>query len=288
MHKCTGVSAGMADDAGDVDVRVPLGQPTPARMYDYFLGGKDNFAVDRAAADALIGQLGVEKTRFVATENRRFLGRAVEYLARECGISQFIDVGAGLPTMRNTHEIAQAANPGARVVYVDNDPIVLSHGRALLADNGATAIMPGDMREPDAILDAAPVRELIDFSQPVAVLFVAVFHFVVSAGHPRYVPGLADPGEIVAAFRDRVAPGSYLAVTHNSSDGASAADVAAAEDAYRSATAPMVIRSRAEVEALFAGWRLVPPGVVPACQWHSGPDEEPRTGIILGGVGVRE
>jgi SAM-dependent methyltransferase len=281
-------TAVMADDAGDVDVEVPLGQPTPARMYDYFLGGKDNFEVDRAAADALIDKLGVEKTRFVAQENRRFLWRAVEYLAGECGVSQFIDVGAGLPTMRNTHEIAQAVNPGARVVYVDNDPIVLSHGRALLAEDGATAIVTADMREPDAILDAPKTKELIDFTRPVGILLVAVFHFVVSAGHPRYVPGLADPAGIVAAFRDRIAPGSYVAVTHNSSDGASPADVAAAEDAYRSATAPMVIRSRSEVAALFEGWRLVPPGVVPAWQWHSDPDEAPCTGIILGGVAVKE
>jgi hypothetical protein len=229
----------------------------------------------------------VEKTKFVAQENRRFLWRAVEYLAGPCGISQFIDVGAGLPTMRNTHEIAQAVNPGARVVYVDNDPIVLSHGRALLAADGATAIVTADMREPSAILDAPQTKDLIDFGQPVAVLFVAVFHFVVSAGHPRYVPGLADPGSIVAAFRDRVTPGSYVAVTHNSSEGASPADVAAAEAGYRSATAPMVIRSRSEVESLFDGWRLVPPGVVPAWQWHSDPDEEPRTGIILGGVGIK-
>jgi hypothetical protein len=165
---------------------------------------------------------------------------------------------------------------------------VLSHGRALLAADGATAIVTADMREPGAILDAPQTGDLIDFTKPVAVLFVAVFHFVVSKDHPRYVPGLAGPGEIVAAFRDRVAPGSYVAVTHNSSDGASPTDVAAAEEGYKSATGPMVIRSRAEVEGLFEGWRLVPPGLVPAWQWHSGPDEAPRTGIILGGVGVKE
>jgi S-adenosyl methyltransferase len=276
----------MADDAGDV--QAPFGKPTPARMYDYFLGGKDNFEVDRAAAEAIIARLGAAKTRLVAWENRRFLWRAVEYLAAECGVSQFIDVGAGLPTMRNTHEIAQAVNPDARVVYVDNDPIVLSHGRALLAKDGGTAIVTADMREPGAILDAPETKGLIDFSQPVGLLFIAVFHFVAPAGHPRYVPGHADPGEIVAAFRDRVAPGSYVAVTHNSSEGASSEDVAAAQEGYKSATAPMIIRERSEIEALFNGWRLLPPGVVPAWQWHSSPDEAPRTGIILGGVGVKE
>jgi len=161
----------MADDAGDVRAAGHFGKPTPARMYDYFLGGKDNFEVDRAAADQIIARLGVEKSRFVAWENRRFLWRAVEYLSGECGVRQFIDVGAGLPTMRNTHEIAQAANPDARVVYVDNDPIVLSHGRVLLAKHGGTAIVTADMREPAAILDAPETRDLIDFSKPVGILF---------------------------------------------------------------------------------------------------------------------
>lgn len=278
----------MANEAGDARVAVRLGKPTPARMYDYFLGGKDNFAADRSAADQIIARLGVEKTRFVAWENRRFLWRVVEYLAGECGVSQFIDAGAGLPTMRNTHEIAQAVNPAARVVYVDNDPIVLAHGRALLASDGATAIVTADMRQPDTILDAPETNGLIDFSQPVGVLFIAVFHFVTSAAHPRHVQGHASPGEIMTAFRDRVAPGSCAAVTHISSERAAPEDVAVVEEEYNSATAPMVVRRRSEVEALFSGWRLVPPGVVPAFRWHSGPHESPRTGGILGGVGVRE
>ena len=276
----------MADDARDAQIRIS--QPTPARMYDYFLGGRDNFRVDRAAADRLIARLGPERTRLVAQENRRFLGRTVEYLAGECGISQFIDVGAGMPTMRNTHEIAQAVNPDARVAYVDNDPIVLSHGRALLARDGRTAIVSADMRDPGTILGAPETKDLIDFTQPVAVLFVAVFHLVPSPGHPRYVPGHADPGEIAAAFRDHAAPGSYVAVTHNCSDGASPDDVAVVEEGYRSATTPMVIRTRSEVAAQLDGWRLVPPGLVPAWQWHSGPDESPRTGLILGGVGIKD
>jgi hypothetical protein len=276
----------MADDAGDTQLAAPWGKPTPARMYDYYLGGKDNFEPDRSAADQIIAKIGVEKTRFVAWESRRFLWRAVEYLSGECGVSQFIDVGAGLPTMRNTHEIAQAVNPAARVVYVDNDPIVLSHGRALLARDGATAIVTADMRAPETILDAPETRSLIDFSRPVGVLFVAVFHFVATADHPRYVQGHASPGEIMAVFRDRVAPGSYVAVTHVSSEEASPEVVAAAEEGYNSATAPMIVRRRSEIEALFGGWRLLPPGVVPAWQWHSGPHEAPRTGLILGGVGV--
>lgn len=277
----------MADDTEYVDVQVPLGQPTPARMYDYFLGGKDHFQVDRDAADAIIAKLGVERSQFVAQENRRFLARAVEYLAGECGISQFIDVGSGLPTMRNTHEIAQTANPDARVAYVDNDPIVLSHGRALLAKNGATTVVAADMRDPAAVLAAPEIRDLIDFTRPVAVLFIAVFHFVTSPGHPGHVPGHAGPDEIVAAFRDRVAPGSYVAITHNSSESATAEEVAAAEEGYQSSTAPMVVRTRPQIESLFGGWSIVPPGVTPAWQWRAGPAEEPRTGLILGGVGVK-
>jgi hypothetical protein len=278
----------MPDDYGDVRFLVSSQRPTPARMYDYFLGGKDNFEADRTAADQLIAKLGEGKTRDVAWENRRFLWRVTEYLSSECGISQFIDVGAGLPTMRNTHEIAQQVDPDARVVYVDNDPIVLSHGRALLAKNGATAIATADMREPGSVLDAPETKDLIDFTQPVGVLFIAVFHFVTSADHPRHVRGHASPGEIMAAFRERVAPGSYVAVTHNSSDRASPEDVAVAEEGYKSASAPMIVRSRSEIEALFNGWRLIAPGVTPAWQWHSGPDESPRTGIILGGVGVKD
>jgi S-adenosyl methyltransferase len=278
----------MPDDYGDVRFLISSHRPTPARMYDYFLGGKDNFEADRTAADQLIAKLGEGKTRDVAWENRRFLWRVTEYLSSECGISQFIDVGAGLPTMRNTHEIAQQVDPDARVVYVDNDPIVLSHGRALLAKNGATAIATGDMREPGSVLDAPETKDLIDFTQPVGVLFIAVFHFVTSADHPRHVHGHASPGEIMAAFREFVAPGSYVAVTHLSSDRASPEDVAVAEEGYKSATAPMIVRSRSEIEALFNGWRLIAPGVTPAWQWHSGPDESPRTGIILGGVGVKD
>jgi len=278
----------MAHDAGDPLLPEPLAKPTPARMYDYFLGGKDNFEVDRVAAERIIAKLGVAKTRSVAWENRRFLWRAVEYLSGECGITQFIDVGAGLPTMRNTHEIAQAAHPDARVVYVDNDPIVQSHGRALLATGDGTALVAADMREPAAILDAPETKELIDFSQPVGLLFIAVFHFVVPAGHPRYVPGHAVPGEIVAAFGDRVTAGSYLAITNNCSDEASPEEVAAAEEGYKSSTAPMIVRSRGEIEAFFDGWRLVRPGVVPAWQWHSEPDESPRTQLMLGGIAVKQ
>jgi hypothetical protein len=262
--------------------------PTPARIYDYALGGKDNFEIDREVARQVAAKLSPEMVPSrVAWENRRFLWRAVEYMAHERGVDQFIDVGAGLPTMRNTHEIAQEACPGARVVYVDNDPMVLSHGRALLRSGEDTAIVTADARDPAAILGHPDTQALIDFSRPVGVLFVAVLHFVPSPGHPRYVAGHADPPAIVAAFRDHVARGSLLAVSHGTQEGPPAAAVAIAEEAFEEVSAPCVFRTRDEVTALFDGWRLVPPGVVRAWQWRSRPEESPRTPALWAGVGAK-
>jgi hypothetical protein len=260
-------------------------RPTPARMYDYYLGGKDNFAVDRAAVDAMSPRMTV-LLRNAAWENRRFVWRAVDYLARECGVTQFIDVGSGLPTVRSTHEVAQEISPAARVVYVDNDPIVLSHGQALLAKNGNTAVVQADVRDPESILNAPGTRELIDFSEPVALLIVALFHFVTEPGHPRHVAGNASPGEIVAAFRERVAPGSYLALTHVTSDDPE--EVALIEDLYQEATSPVIFRSREEVTELFRGWRPLPPGIVRPWAWPAADPSSPRTALLWGGVGIKD
>jgi hypothetical protein len=266
----------------------PLGVPTPARIYDYGLGGKDNFEIDREAAQRVAAVLAPEMApSCIAWENRRFLWRAVEYMANAGGIDQFIDVGAGLPTMRNTHEIAQEARPGARVVYVDNDPMVLSHGRALLGTATGTAIVTADAQDPGAILGHPDTQALIDFRRPVGLLFVAVLHFVPSPGHPRYVAGQADPRAILAAFRDHVAPGSQVAVSHVTQEGPPAEAVERTEEVYAEASAPMVFRTREEVAALFDGWRLIPPGVVRAWQWRSGPDESPHTPTLWAGVGVK-
>jgi hypothetical protein len=255
-------------------------------MYDYYLGGKDNFPVDRDAVDGMRPEMRRMLSE-AAWENRRFLWRAVEYLSRECGISQFIDVGSGLPTVRSTHEVAQEANSGARVVYVDNDPIVLSHGQALLAKNGGTAILEADVRDPAGILDADETKALIDLSQPVAVLLVAVLHFVTAPGHHRHVPGDPAPGEIVDAFRERVAPGSHLVISHITFDGVPPDDKTALEGMYEKATSPVVFRSREETRELFTGWDLLPPGVVRSWQW---PDEDalsPRTPYLYAGVAVK-
>lgn len=262
-------------------------KPTPARMYDYYLDGKDNFAVDRAAVDSMRPEV-TQLLKKAAWENRRFLWRAVDYLARECGIGQFIDVGSGLPAVRSTHEVAQEVNPDARVVYVDNDPIVLSHGQALLAKNGNTAIVSGDVRDPAGILGAPETQALIDFGQPVAILFVALFHFITEAGHARHVPGDPSPAEIVDAFGDRVAPGSCMVLTHGTFDGVTPDERALIEGLYEGATSPAVFRSREEIAALFTGWNLVAPGVVRPWAWPAEDAVSPRTSILLGGVGVKE
>jgi hypothetical protein len=256
-------------------------------MYDYYLDGKDNFEVDRAAVDAMSPRIRT-LLKAASWENRRFVWRVVHHLVSECGITQFIDVGSGLPTVRSTHEVAQEVNPDVRVVYVDNDPIVISHGQALLTENGKTAIVAADVRDPDSVLNANETRALIDFEKPVAVLFVALLHFLPDPGHPRHVPGDPSPGEIVAAFRDRVAPGSYSVMTNASVEGVSAEDRALVEGLYERSTSPAVFRSSEEIAKLFTGWRLIPPGIVRTWAWPVEDSVSPHTDLFYGGVGVKD
>ncbi|MBB5911779.1 hypothetical protein BJY24_000646 [Nocardia transvalensis] len=259
------------------EIQVPLGTATAARMYDEALGGKDNYDVDRAANARLYATIGEDRVRSTAMENRRFLGRAVRFLSRECGVRQFLDVGSGLPTVRNTHEIAMEADPQARVVYVDIDPIVAAHGAALLS-GGSTRVITADMREPDSVLDHPVVGEMLDFDKPIAVLFVAVFHFVTPA---------EDPARIVSAFRARQAPGSYVAISHLTTDGMSDDEQAGWRAGFDGATVPLVLRSKAEIGDLFAGYELVAPGLVRPWQWQPFGEDSPRTTSLYGGVGVR-
>ncbi|MFF7249955.1 SAM-dependent methyltransferase [Embleya sp. NPDC008237] len=240
-------------------------RPTPARMYDYYLGGKDNFAVDREAAErVLAASAGV---REAAWGNRRFLQRAVRCLADE-GIEQFIDLGAGLPTVGNVHEIAQAVNPDARVVYVDNDPVVLAHGRALLAGGANTTVITGDMRRPHDILGHPDTMRLIDFRRRVAVLFVATLHFV---------PDEDEPYDLVRAYRETMAAGSHLVISHATTQGPSADQVAAVEDAYENATARVTMRSETEISAFFDGFDLLPPGLTRPDLWRPDPAQPTHT-----------
>ena len=237
----------------------------PARVYDYWLGGKDNFPADRALAEHIMQ--AIPTMRAMAAANRDFLVRAVRYLAEQAGIRQFLDIGTGIPTSPNVHEVAQAVAPDARVVYVDNDPIVLAHARALLKSRaaGATAFILADLRQPRAILDHPTVQDTLDLSQPVALLMVAVLMYFRDSEEP-------NPYGMVTTMLERLPSGSYLAVSHPTADfdaQAMAGAVAAAEQAG----VTLVPRSQAETQALFTGLELVEPGVVPVLSWR--PDGEP-------------
>ncbi|GLW08564.1 hypothetical protein Misp01_36940 [Microtetraspora sp. NBRC 13810] len=246
--------------------------PSAARIYDYLLGGKDNFAADREAAERVLRTM--PEARLLARHNRAFLGRAVRHCV-DNGITQFIDIGAGLPTRDNTHDIASAVNPDVRVVYVDNDPIVISHGRALLEEAGRTAAVPGDVRKPVDLLHEVARCGLIDFSRPFAVLLVAVLHFVPDAA------GAVEP------LKEALPPGGMFVVTHGvRGEQTSREDARALQAVYRRSTTPIVERGEEEVLALFDGLRLVPPGLVPLWEWRT-PEppalDEPPGGIV-GGV----
>ena len=235
--------------------------PNVARIYDYILGGKDNFAADRAFVDE--GLPWVPDLPEVVRANRDFLGRAVRHLAADCGIEQFLDIGTGLPTAENVHEVVHRVNPAGRVVYVDNDQVVLTHARALLAGSSNVAVAEGDLRNPESILSAPEVGQLIDFTRPVAVLMVAILHFVTDE---------QAPSEIVRRFRDMIAPGSYLAISHAEYR----RHLAKPASMYRRmANEPVQLRSRAEIARFFDGFELLGPGVVPVSRWQPEAVEAP-------------
>ena len=225
-------------------------------MYDYWLGGHDNFAADRAAALAV--SEAAPEVQLIAVENRKFLRRAVRYLATEAGIAQFLDIGTGLPTQGNVHQVAQGINPDARVVHVDNDPMVLAHSRALKT-GGNAAVIEADLRDPDAILNHPGTRTLIDFSQPLAVLLVAVLHFISENN---------DPYAIVETVRDVLPTGSYLVVSHAAGGirGGSAASVA--EHYKKNVTPGTTLRGRDEILRFFTGLELVEPGLIQVPYWR--------------------
>ncbi|MCW2878674.1 MAG: S-adenosyl methyltransferase [Sphaerisporangium sp.] len=231
--------------------------PSVARMYDYYLGGKDNFAADREAAEKIIEIL--PNVRDVARENRDFLIRTVTYLSGQ-GVRQFLDVGAGLPTQRNVHQVAQELAPEARVVYVDNDPIVLTHARALLAQNERVMVVGADMRGTQALLDHPDVRSHLDLSQPVAVLLLGVLHFI---------PDDDEAMKIVTTLRSILGPGGYLVVSHGSIGELSEDEKREGAQVFSRTSAPGVTsRSVEQVLAFFDGLDLVHPGVVPLQRWR--------------------
>ena len=258
--------------------RVPNGvdvtRPSIARIYDYLLFGKDNFAADRAAAEKLM-ESRLDPRR-LALANRGFLRRAVRLLARQ-GVSQFLDLGSGLPTSPSVHEIARDALPAARVVYVDHDPIVVAHNDALLATRDGVITIRADVRDPDAVLGHHALAACLDFSRPVAVLLLSVLHFI---GGDEDAPG------IIARFRERMAPGSYLAVSIGTSDGADPEMLAGATTTYAGARMPFTLRSRAQIMDLLDGFDLVEPGLVPLPEWRPdfNTDRTPLKGPTLGAV----
>jgi S-adenosyl methyltransferase len=236
--------------------------PSTARIYDYLLGGKDNYPADRAAAAEIAQALPNVRASF--RWNRAFLGRAVRYLVTERGIGQFIDIGTGLPTVGNVHEVAQRAAPGARVVYVDNDPVVLAHGRHLLHGVPGTTILEHDLRRTKDILDDPELRELIDFGAPVAVLLVAILHFI---------PDADDPAAVIKKLLAPFPSGSHLVISHGTADAVPGVNDAAA--VYQQSTSSAHVRSREHIERLIEGLDLVDPGIVWLPQWRPDPDAEP-------------
>jgi SAM-dependent methyltransferase len=241
--------------------------PNVARIYDYLLGGKDNFAADRAAAQQLIA--ATPDMAGIVRDNRAFIGRAIRYLVNEAGLRQFLDLGGGLPTQLNVHEMAQRIEPDARVVYVDNDPVVYLHGQVLLARDDRVAMVRADLRKPADILQHPDVLRLLDFTQPVAVVCASVLHFV---------PDEDEPHRAIAEYRDHVAPGSYLAISHGASATAEEDPgdvVGSVTSVYRQASAQLHVRPLSEIRRFFDGFDLVDPGLVWMTEWRPDPGIPP-------------
>jgi O-methyltransferase involved in polyketide biosynthesis len=248
--------------------------PHPARVYDYWLGGKDNYKADRQAAAEAIKIF--PKTVQSARSCRAFLSRVVSYLAAEAGIRQFLDLGSGLPSVQNVHEVAQLIAPESRVVYVDNDPVVLVHARALLASSpeGATAYIQADIRNPDLIL--AKAAETLDFSQPVAVMLLAVLHLITDA---------QDPAGIIRTVMDAAPAGSYLAIGHHTADIYPELREFARRMSELNPDFPATLRGRQQVADLFTGLDIVAPGVVQISKWRPASDLDTHAAAALwGGV----
>jgi SAM-dependent methyltransferase len=280
---------GWPPDAAPPPVTVPgqgsaeSGVPNVARVYDALLGGKDNYAADRAAARGLAAAVpGVAQG---ARANRSFLGRAVRYLARQ-GITQILDIGSGLPTLGNVHEVAHEVAPDARVVYADIDPVVVAHARALLADSPAAAspkvaAVEADLRYPRNLITSREIREHLDLDQPVGLLLVAVLHFLTDADRPH---------DIVRCLAGRLAPGSYVVISHGTADHIAPGAARAAAAVYEGASAPGVARSRDDILRFFDGLDMVPPGITDPAAWRPGPTSGPvalpgQPAVFYAGIG---
>jgi SAM-dependent methyltransferase len=254
---------------------IDVDRPSSSRVYDYYLGGAYNFAVDRRVAEQTIAVC--HETPLIAQANRAFLRRAVRFLLN-AGVRQFLDIGSGIPTMGHVHEIAQAAAPESRVVYVDIDPVAVAHSRDILAGNDRAAVVHEDIRRPDAILGAPEVARLIDLRRPVGVLAVAVLHHISDAD---------DPTGLMARLTAPLVPGSYLVISHGTEEGAQTMTRVAA--VYRRAGIELTLRNRRQIEALFGTFELVAPGVVWVADWHpdtvgDGSPDRPELSVNYGGA----
>ena len=269
-------SSGSSAESAGIDTSVP----NVARIYDYLLGGKDNFAADRGAAQQLLA--AQPDIAGVVRDNRLFIGRVVRFLAGEAGIRQFLDLGAGLPTQDSVHEMAQAIAPDARVVYIDNDPVACSHGQALLGPRDRVGFALGDLRRPAEILRHPEVLARLDFTQPVGVLCACALHFV---------PDQEKPHQVIAGYRDALAPGSYLAITHGSTAETPEDDpdglVESVRSVYQNASAQLHVRPVKEIGRFFDGFEILDPGVVWMASWRPDPGTRPagRPNSLFGGVG---
>ena len=232
-------------------------RPNPARMYDYFLGGYHNFEADRQAAEA--AEAAFPGVRAAARANRDFLRRAVRYLVSQ-GIDQFLDLGSGVPTAGNVHEIAQAANPNAHVVYVDAEPVVAHASESLLLGNDGAQILHADIRHADAVLGSPPVESLLDLTRPLGLMMVSVL---------QYIPDADNPERLVARYLRALPPGSFVAISHPSIDDVDADEIHPVFKVYNASTSPVTSRGAARITSWFDGLELVEPGVVTVTEWHS-------------------
>jgi S-adenosyl methyltransferase len=253
--------------------------PSAARIYDYLLGGKDNYETDRVAAERLLEI--VPDASVACYDNRQFLGRAVRYLigGTLSQIRQIIDIGTGLPTLGQVHSVAHLIAPDTKVVYVDYDPVILEHSRRLLADEPTVVAIDRDLRRPEEILNDPRLLSLIDFTKPIAVLLVAILHFIQDDERPH---------EIVERLKEAMAPGSYLVISHVTGDNVTPDITARVQKLYEGTTAPSAPRTRSEILRFFDGLDVVPPGLVNVSQWRNDfmPEQPGRT-IFYAGVGLK-
>jgi SAM-dependent methyltransferase len=245
---------------------IGLDRPSPARMYDYFLGGSHHFEVDRQAAEQILK--GFPGIALGMRANRAFLRRAVRFLAAN-GVDQYLDLGSGIPTGGNVHEIAQEGNPHARVVYVDVEPIAVEHSRTLLAENPYATVVQADLRRPDLVLANPQVRGVLDLDRPFATIIVGVLHFI---------PDVDDPAAIVAGYRAALPSGGWLVLAHGTADDLPEGNVEAARQVYAGSPTPLNLRSKRQVTAMFDGLELVEPGVAGVLEWRPESPDDPVDG----------